>query len=189
MKKRLILVGKAASGKDHARKICEQWLDMPYAISYTTRPPREDETNGRDYYFVSKNVFEYMLSKDLWYEYVVFNDWYYGTTREQMDTPGQVFIMTPIGLSHVSQQDRDESLVIYFEIDEETRRLRMYGRKGNADSVERRIEADNKDFENFTNYDIKIDNPQFCITDIAKIVKKNMEIHIPQNIEKIINEK
>lgn len=173
-KKRLILVGKAASGKDHARRTCEQWLGMKYAVSYTTRPPRDEEQDGIDYNFLSDEEFKQMITDDKWYEYVVFNGWYYGTSKEQMEMPGQVFIMTPKGLSHVTPADRQESLVIYFEIDEDIRRNRMYERKGNADSVERRIHADNLDFADYTNYDVKITDPYFKIGDLAEIVRKEM---------------
>ena len=53
------------------------------------------------------------------------------------------------------------TLVIYLAIPEEIRRERMNRRVGNADSVERRIASDRKDFENFTDYDIKITDPNF----------------------------
>jgi len=181
--KRLILVGKAASGKDHARKICEQWLGIKYEISYTTRPPREDEQDGLDYYFLSSEEFNRMIDEDKWYEYVQFNGWYYGTTKEQFYTQGRVFIMTPSGLSHLSEEDRAESLVIYFDMPDEIRRNRMYERRGNADSVERRIEADNVDFADFTNYDVKIDNPKFCLAEIVEIARQYMARKPVKNVD------
>ena len=185
MKTRLILVGKAAAGKDHARKICEQWLGMPYQVSYTTRPPRDGEQQGKDYFFISMDaaIHEY-IEKDKFYEHVVFNGWIYGTTKEQFYTKGAVFIMTPTGLSHLSEADREESLVVYFDIDEEIRKNRMYERAGNADSVERRLAADREDFKDFSNYDIRIDNPKFYIADIADIVRKHMAIKTVDMLEK-----
>ena len=157
--KRLILVGKAASGKDHARKLLSV-NGANYAVSYTTRPPREDEQEGVDYYFISPEEFEYMINKDKMYEYVEFNGWYYGTTVKQMDECN-LFIMTPLGLSHLTKTDRAESHVVYFDIPEDIRKTRMLERKGNADSVDRRIEADEADFKDFTNYDYKIEDPNY----------------------------
>lgn len=185
MKTRVILVGKAAAGKDHARKICEQWLNMPYQVSYTTRPPRVGEENGKDYNFISMDaaIHEY-IKKDKFYEHVVFNGWIYGTTKEQFYTKNSVFIMTPTGLSHLSEDDREESLVIYFDIEEELRRYRMYERAGNADSVERRILADRKDFKDFTNYDVKVDYPFFTIADIGYIIKEHIDIELPKVLQK-----
>ena len=52
MKKRLIIVGKGGSGKDHMRKMLQD-EGFRYCISHTTRPPRKDETNGVDYFFIS----------------------------------------------------------------------------------------------------------------------------------------
>ena len=63
MKKRIILVGKSAAGKDHGRKICEQWLGVEYQVSYTTRPPRDEETPGRDYFFISESEFKKMIKQ------------------------------------------------------------------------------------------------------------------------------
>lgn len=174
-KTRLILVGKSASGKDYARKICEEVLGIKYEISYTTRPPRKDEQHGVDYYFISALEFKRMIKEDMLYEYVIFNDWYYGTSKKQFYNKERLFIMSPAGLSHLSEQDRAESLVIYFDMPDDIRRYRMYKRKVNADSVERRIEADNVDFAEFTNYDVKITNPNFKNFNIYDIVSQYMD--------------
>jgi guanylate kinase len=178
MKKRVILVGHGASGKDHARKILQKVLRMPYQVSYTTRPPREGEEDGKDYFFISEEQFNKMAASDQWYEYVTFNGWHYGTTKEQFYTDGSVFIMTPTGLSHLTPKDRADSLVFFFNIDEEIRRERMSQRVGNADSVERRLEADRKDFHNFTDWDEQIKNPGFELADVAHSIRKNVVIPI-----------
>jgi guanylate kinase len=170
--KRVILVGKSAAGKDHARKISENLIGAKYAVSYTTRPPREGEVHGQDYWFMTKEEFEEMIEKDMWYEHVQFNGWYYGTTKEQFYGDCNLFIMTPVGLSHVSDKDRGESAVIYFDMPEEVRRVRMIARQGNADSVDRRIEADRIDFENFDDYDFAIKNPDYRVDDIIEIWRR-----------------
>lgn len=159
-KKRIILVGKAASGKDYARKMLEE-KSYVYAISYTTRPPRIGEVDGKDYFFITDKEFSKMTNQNIWYEYVQFNGWYYGTTKEQFYDTGHLFVMTPKGLSHLSQKDRNESLVIYFDINENTRKERIYLRQGNADTVERRLNADSVDFANFKNYDIIISDENY----------------------------
>lgn len=159
MHKRIILVGRAASGKDHIRKKFEA-RGFRYAVSYTTRPPREGEVDGVDYIFISQEEAQEMIKNDDFYEYVEFNGWIYGTTRDQFDED-HVFIMTPSGLAHLDEDSRKKSFVIFIDIDEAVRRERMAIRNMPGDSVDRRIEADRKDFENFTNYDIRITNPDF----------------------------
>lgn len=69
--------------------------------------------------------------------------------------------MTPSGLAHVDEDSRKKSFVIFIDIDESIRRDRMLQRDMPGDSVDRRIEADRKDFENFINYDIRITNHDF----------------------------
>lgn len=159
MHKRIIIVGRAASGKDYIRKKFEA-RGFRYAVSYTTRPPREGEIDGVDYIFISQEEAQEMIENDDFYEYVEFNGWIYGTTRDQFDED-HVFIMTPSGLAHLDEDSRKKSFVIFIDIDEAVRRERMAIRNMPGDSVDRRIEADRKDFENFTNYDIRITNPDF----------------------------
>lgn len=159
MHKRIILVGRAASGKDHIRKKLED-RGFKYAVSYTTRPPRTSEVDGKDYIFISEEVAQKMIQNDEFYEYVEFNGWLYGTSREQFETD-DVFIMTPTGLSHVDEVSRKQSFVIFIDIAEDVRRQRMLVRDMPGDSVERRLEADRLDFENFSNYDIRITNHDF----------------------------
>ena len=159
MHKRIILVGRAASGKDHIRKKLED-RGFKYAVSYTTRPPRTSEVDGKDYIFISEEVAQKMIQNDEFYEYVEFNGWLYGTSREQFETD-DVFIMTPTGLSHVDEVSRKQSFVIFIDIAEDVRRQRMLARDMPGDSVERRLEADRLDFENFSNYDIRITNHDF----------------------------
>jgi guanylate kinase len=171
--KRLIFVGKAASGKDHARKVVEA-AGAKYAVSFTTRPPREGEVQAKDYFFLDPAEFEHMINKDEMYEYVEFNGWYYGTTNKQMEECNS-FIMTPLGLSHLTPQDRKESFVVYFNIDELIRRERMDARQGNADSVERRIIADEEDFSLYTNYDLVISDPNYTDETIVSLFKDLIE--------------
>lgn len=169
-KKRIILVGHGASGKDHARKLLSDVIGFTYGISYTTRPPRDNEVEGSDYFFLTKEKFQEMITNDVWYEYVDFNGWLYGTTKEQFYNQANLFIMTPAGLSHVSETDRKESVVIFFNVPEEHRRIRMKSRKGNADSIQRRLKADEKDFKDFTNWDSEITNPAYNVEDLKMIV-------------------
>ena len=167
-KKRLILVGKGGSDKDHARKISENIVGAKYAVSYTSRPPREGEVEGVDYYFVDEKFFTDGIESEMWYEYVIFNGWYYGTTNEQFQND-KLFIMTPKGLSHLSDDDRDESGVLYLNMPEEIRRERMLARNGNADSVDRRIEADESDFKDFEGWDFMIDQPFYRVDEIIEV--------------------
>lgn len=157
---KIILVGKAASGKDHLRKVL-QGRGFTYGISYTTRPPREGEIGGHDYYFITEDEFKKKIDNGFWYEWIQFNGWYYGTSNDQFKRDCNLFIMTPKGISHIDPIDRKECTIIYLDISIGERTSRLLSRKMPGDSLERRIEADEKDFADFTDYDIRIDNPNF----------------------------
>ena len=66
---KIILCGKSGSGKDHMRKKLES-RGYIYGISYTTRPARACEINGKDYFFINKDSFE----PTFWYSYEEFNN-------------------------------------------------------------------------------------------------------------------
>ena len=162
MNKRIILVGKAGSGKDFMRKKLES-RNFKYAVSYTTRPAREGEVHGRDYFFITEEQAKKMIDSYEFFEYVMFNGWLYGTTLSQWSQADgdDVFIMTPTGLSHVGEEDRKDCLVIFVDIDINVRRERLMQRDMPGDSIERRIQADEDDSHGFTNFDIRITNPDF----------------------------
>ena len=69
--------------------------------------------------------------------------------------------MTPKGISHIDPVDRKECTIIYLNVSEEIRRKRLEDREMPGDSIDRRMEADNLDFENFTDFDIEINNSNF----------------------------
>ena len=150
--KRIIITGKGGSGKDYLRKIMEGF-GFTYCRSYTTRPIREGEENGKDYFFIEDK--DIPKKKDL-YESVYFNDWFYGTPKEEFEK-SNLFIMTPKGVSSLKKRDRKNSIVVYVDADEDSRRSRLLERK-DADDVERRINADEEDFKDFKDFDLTINN-------------------------------
>lgn len=150
--KRIIIVGKGGSGKDHLRKIMEG-LGFNYCRSYTTRPIREGEENGKDYFFIDEK--DIPKEKDL-YESVYFNGWFYGTPKKEFNK-SNLFIMTPKGISSLKEEHRKSSIVILIDADEESRRSRLLERR-DADDVERRIKADEEDFKDFFDFDLTINN-------------------------------
>ena len=154
MMKRIIISGKGGSGKDYLRKIMEDY-GFTYCKSYTTRPIRENEENGKDYFFIEEK--DIPAKKDL-YESVYFNGWFYGTPKTEFKK-SNLFIMTPKGISFLKKEDRKNSVVIYIEANEETRKNRLLERR-DADDVERRIKADEKDFNDFNDFDLIINNSE-----------------------------
>lgn len=178
--KRIILVGKGGSGKDHLRKMLEK-RGFKYCVSHTSRPMRPNEMDGKDYFFVKEEDLKLDDSNsesfsEYFYEWTKFNGWFYGTSKPEFFS-SNLLIMTPSGISKLKKEDRKESFVIFLDIEESIRRKRLRNRS-DADKVERRIKADEEDFRNFIDFDFSMRNPKFADQDLDEILKiyKN-ELH------------
>ena len=88
----VILCGKSSCGKDTLEKMLEQSGFEPI-VSTTTRPMREGEVEGREYYFVSREQFLAKLDAGQMLEYRSYNTtvggvpdtWYYGNEYRELD--------------------------------------------------------------------------------------------------------
>lgn len=159
MNKRIILAGKAASGKDYMRDFLVGEMGLIPDISVTTRPPRNGEKDGLTYHFIDDDEFNHLEQTGKLFEHVRFNGWGYGTSLQSW-LESDVFIMTPGGISQLSEEDRLTCFVVYFDIPIERRRERLKQRN-DFDSVDRRIECDEIDFNDFGDYDLVIKDPLF----------------------------
>jgi guanylate kinase len=54
-------------------------------ISYTTRKPRSDESNGKNYFFVTKDIFKQMIADKIFVEWAIVHNNYYGTSKKLLD--------------------------------------------------------------------------------------------------------
>lgn len=153
MESKIIIVGPGGSGKDYLRKKFTA-KGFTYGVSFTSRPPRENETEAVDYYFRDADFFKH--NKAAFLEIQTFNGWNYGISQKEFETK-DLFILSPAGLRSLPPKYREKSLVIYLNPDESLRRERLMMRS-DADSMERRILADREDFSDFSDYDVLITN-------------------------------
>ena len=58
---------------------------LRYSVSYTTRPRRDYEVNGRHYYFVREPQFEELVASGELLEHAWYNDYLYGTSRTRVE--------------------------------------------------------------------------------------------------------
>jgi guanylate kinase len=78
-----IISAPSGAGKTTLVKaVLQQFRDMRYSISYTTRKPRVEERDGIDYHFISKQDFKKGIHKDRWAEWAEVYGNYYGTSVE-----------------------------------------------------------------------------------------------------------
>lgn len=156
---KLVLVGKAAAGKDHLKNRLKL-RGFTVGVSHTTRPPREGEQDGVDYHFTDEATFKQMIEEEQFVEYMHFNGWYYGQTKEDFAN-ADVMIMSKDGLDILPTQYRKECMVIYLDMDRMTRIERLNLRDDVNDTIARRLQADEAQFKNFNDFEIRITNPDF----------------------------
>jgi guanylate kinase len=58
--------------------------NLSYSVSFTTRAPRPGEVDGREYFFVSRNVFDEMVGAGEFLEWACVHGNYYGTAKRQV---------------------------------------------------------------------------------------------------------
>lgn len=161
MNSKIVLVGKAAAGKDYLRKRFMH-RNFTYGVSCTTRSPRvkAGEVHGKDYYFMTEEEFITLVDSGEMLEYQKFNGWYYGITKQEFERC-DVMIMNAEALEMLDEEYRNRCFVIYIDIPIEVRRSRIVERNDPDDNFERRIQADEQQYAEFNNYDIRITNEDF----------------------------
>lgn len=85
---RLLVVVSAPSGAGKT-SLCE-WVvtalpGLAHSVSFTTRPPRPDEKDGRDYHFVDEATFRAMVGRGEFAEWAVVHGHLYGTSRALLE--------------------------------------------------------------------------------------------------------
>lgn len=182
--KLIALVGKSGSGKDTIlKKVCKN-KNIKQKISYTSRPKRDYEVDGEDYFFVDKgyflnNIYDFFEIDD-------FNGWYYGTKYEDLSKEKvNIGIFTPKGIEEILESRNIACVVIYLDVNDKERFLRILNREKDPDIKEiyRRFRADNRDFLDIhcvTTYTFDNNNKKDLrrnIKDIKEIIKmlENME--------------
>ena len=82
-----IISAPSGTGKTTVCKILKQKLPkLKFSISHTTREPRDSETDGIDYHFISEENFEDKIKHDKFIEWAKVYQYYYGTTFESIDS-------------------------------------------------------------------------------------------------------
>ena len=81
----IVVSGPSGAGKDTViNKVLETEKNVWVSISMTSRPPRGNEENGKDYFFVTKEEFEENIKQGNLLEYATYNDNYYGTPKSKI---------------------------------------------------------------------------------------------------------
>ena len=80
-----VIAAPSGAGKTTlVHRLMQARPELRFSISYTTRPKRRTETDGKDYFFVSEEEFHRMVAAGHFLEHAVVFDNHYGTSRQQV---------------------------------------------------------------------------------------------------------
>lgn len=162
----LIFIISAPSGSGKTtltRELLSSVRDLEFSISYTTRPPRGSEQNGREYFFVTREQFEEMLKRDEFLEHACVFGNYYGTAKRHLqeakqrgtdlvldiDVQGaaQLKIKLPHAISiFILPPSRDD-------LEKRLRRRSQAEHMNDQEVIERRLRTATKEIESYRIYD------------------------------------
>ncbi len=98
-------------------RLMEKREKLRFSVSATTRPPREGEVDGKDYFFVDHPTFERMIAEDAFLEHAEYVGNHYGTPRaaveELLDAGYDVYLDIDVQGAMQIKRIRPETLTIF----------------------------------------------------------------------------
>lgn len=172
-------MGKSGSGKDTiVNAVHKAFPGLHKKVSTTTRPPRENEVEGVDYYFVDAEQFAQKVIDLEMIEASDFRDWFYGTEMKALkEDKINIGVFNPNGVRALKEDSRIELLVFYVVASDQLRLIRALSRESNPDIEEifRRYHTDKEDFSDIDfGFVPLVNNGKETIEDIVQIVKENI---------------
>ena len=182
MGKLLIFSAPSGSGKTTiVRRLLEQFSNLEFSISATSRSPRGVEKNGVDYYFLSAEEFAEAVAADKFVEWEeVYKGTCYGTLRSEMEriwSKGNVIlfdvdVMGGIRLKEIFDEDAMSIFVMPPSIEELRRRLEGRGTDA-PEVIEKRIAKASFELTKAPEFDKQVvnDDLEVAVAEVAEIVK------------------
>jgi guanylate kinase len=167
--KPLIYIISAPSGSGKStlvNELLKKVSDLEFSISYTTRAPRGSETNGRQYYFISRDEFEKMIREGAFLEHAEVFGNYYGTAcrfLQQAEEHGRDLLLD-IDVQGAKQiQDKLPQATSIFILPPNRKILEERLRKRSEDTdevIQRRLDKATSEIENYPRYNYILINDQ-----------------------------
>lgn len=164
----MLFVGPSGSGRFTLAQAMGITFQIPRVVSYTTRPQRERETYGKEYFFVTEEEFSQIEQAGELIESVTFNGFRYGIRKEDCDRllkeSGSFFaILSPEGCE-IFKKLFDKTLTIFIYADKETVIERQRLRGDDEPSIERHSNHFDEVMEYKSSCDISIANYDLAST-------------------------
>ena len=197
-----VLSSPSGAGKTTlTKKIAENNKNFTISISHTTRKPRPNEINGKDYKFVSKQEFNDLVKEKNFFEYAIIFNNYYGTLKKpvlELLSQGRdvLFDIDWQGTQQLKKV-KDLSIVTFFILPPNIQALRerlLNRHEGQEKLIEKRMDKFNEEISHWNEYNYVFvnDDLEICYEKILNVImseKKGISINQDKSkIEKKIKE-
>ena len=185
----VILSSPSGAGKTTLVKKLSSRNNFKNSISHTTRKPRINEKNGKDYFFVKKKEFKNLIKKRKFLEHAEVFKNYYGSLKETVirnleKGENVIFDIDWQGTKQLSKH-KNLNLLKIFLITENKDELikRLVKRNQNSrEEIDLRFKSFTEDIKHWNDYDYIIINKNLdnCFKQIEEIIKSNKKINFSQ---------
>lgn len=178
----VVISGPSGVGKDSV--VCglkERGLPFHFVVTTTTRPPRQGEVHGRDYFFISKEEFLRMIEQDEFFEHAVVYGDYKGNSKQQvreaLDSGKDVIMRLDVqGAATVRKQAPEAVLIFLTTRSEEELMERLKRRKTEtAEELRLRLAAARQELKRIEEFDYVVVNADGCLEQTINTVLAIMD--------------
>ena len=193
----VILSSPSGAGKTTLVKQISKRNNFQISISHTTRKPRSNETDGKDYYFVSESDFKNLIDENKFLEYAKVFQNYYGSSKDVVfkklnNAENVIFDIDWQGTQQIQRQKLNYKIVTIFILPPS--RDELYNRLLNRDRNDEKIAKErmtqfNKDVLHWKDYDFVVinDDLENCYKKIIKFIKSGNSKKKDTNYRKSIS--
>ena len=178
--KLFVVAAPSGAGKTSlVRALMQRIPELKFSISYTTRPKRENEQHGRDYFFVEKTEFERMIAAGEFLEHANVYGNFYGTSRRQVDSMLEAGsnVLLEIdwqGAQQITRSMPERRAIFILPPSRSALEARLRGRGTDSEEViARRLQASIADLSHWNEFDYVVINDDFeqATDDLEAIVR------------------
>ena len=191
-----VLSSPSGAGKTTlTKKIAENNPGFVISISHTTRKPRPNEINGKDYYFVEQQEFDNLVKKKSFFEHAKIFDNQYGTLKEPVieylsSGKDVLFDIDWQGTQQI-KKNKESPLVTFFILPPNIKVLkeRLLNRhRGQEELISKRMSKFNEEVSHWSEYNYIVVNDDLdnCYNKIIGIINSEKKgVNYKQNIKEI----
>ena len=179
----VILSSPSGAGKTTLVKKISLANNFKISISHTTRPPRTNEINGEDYFFVNKDKFEILIKKKEFLEYAKVFENYYGSSKQAViknldNGKNVIFDIDWQGSEQIKKKKLNYKLITFFILPPSRKVLfeRLSNRDMKDKNIVERMKQFDQDILRWKNYDFVVINDELekCYYEITNLLKSSM---------------